>query len=134
MNIILSQSDSRLKKKIINELNLEFSEYQYNAKLDENPTNLLIVIDQNLSNFEEDILLKMRKSTQSIGIWSKNADRSYLPKKIHDLLDSLVCEDNLVFILKIIKETTQNIFQHPDCSEIEIKDIPRVNCRTGKKI
>ncbi|MFV5405326.1 hypothetical protein VXQ92_11485 [Acinetobacter sp. 228] len=134
MNIILSQSDSRLKKKIINELNLEFSEYQYNAKLDEDTTNLLIVIDQNLSNFEEDILLKMRKSTQSIGIWSKNADRSYLPKKIHDLLDSLVCEDNLVFILKIIKETTQNIFQHPDCSEIEIKDIPRVNCRTGKKI
>lgn len=134
MNVILSQSDSRLKKKIIDQLNFELSEYRYNANLDENPTNLLIVIDQNLSNFEEDILLKMRKSTQSIGIWSKSANTSYLPKKINDLLDSLVCEDNILFIPTIIKETTQNIFQHPDCSEIEIKDIPRVNCRSGKKI
>jgi hypothetical protein len=135
MTIILHTTNSNaLINKVEKFLSNNYSKHTFEETIDVNNQHIILIIDQNLQNFESSILQHIRESNFILGIWSIGASETYLPKTIKDLLDSLICEENIGFIPDIIKEVKKNIFQHPDCSEIELKQITRVNCRTGKKI
>ncbi|MQW92273.1 hypothetical protein GFH30_03465 [Acinetobacter wanghuae] len=133
MSYLISDSNSTVKQKTLSTLNLALKEVQYNELIQEKTNYLIIVIDRDLTSFKDIIIRNVRASQYVIGVWSTTALTSYLPKDIKDLLDSLLCEDNIVLIPSLI-QSYDTIIQLPDCSEEEIKDIKRVNCKTGKRL
>ncbi|MFX7296512.1 hypothetical protein ABTI66_07835, partial [Acinetobacter baumannii] len=66
-------------------------------------------------------------------VWAKSSSKKYLSKKLEDLFDSIICEDNIP-LLNSILEKKKVILQTPDCLELETKEIIRVNCKTGKRL
>ena len=133
MTIILCNDKSVLKSKIEAVLEMPYSIHSYNEHIDVRMESIVITIEQNLSTYQEDLLSKMRQATYVVGVWAKDATSNYLSKSLENLFDSIICEKNLIQ-LKSLLESKKTILQTPDCSEIKIKDIIRVNCQTGKKL
>lgn len=133
MTIILYGKNSTLLNKIQNTLDKEYLSYLYTDNSNININELIILIDQDLHPFEEKILEKMRQSTYILGVWAKSSSKKYLSKKLEDLFDSIICEDNIP-LLNSILEKKNVILQTPDCLELETKEIIRVNCKTGKRL
>lgn len=134
MTIILHGTNSTtLTEKIKKVLTSPYTSNIYTENLDAKSQAIIVVIDQDLSLFQEDILVKIRSSLYTIGIWSQDASSNYLPKKLENLFDSIICEENINKLNSLL-EKRNVLLQTPDCSEIEIKDITRVNCQTGKKL
>ncbi|CAI3152175.1 hypothetical protein MWMV18_MWMV18_01892 [Acinetobacter calcoaceticus] len=133
MTIILYGKISTLLNKIQNTLDKEHTSHVYTDNININIDELIIVIDQDLHPLQEKILEKMRQSTYILGVWAKSSSSKYLPRKLEDLFDAIICEDNIP-LLNSILDNKKAILQTPDCLELETKEIIRVNCKTGKRL
>lgn len=133
MTIILYGKGSILLNKIKDTLDKEHLSYLYTDNSNININELIILIDQDLHPFEENILEKMRHSIYILGVWEKSSSTKYLPRNLENLFDSIICEDNIP-LLNSILENKKVILQTPECIELETKEIIRVNCKTGKRL
>lgn len=95
MTILLCEQDSILKSKIQSVFKTPLLNHLYTENLDAKDQEIIIIIDQDLLPFQQEILNIIRQSIYVVGVWSNHASSNYLPKILEDLLDSIICEENI---------------------------------------